>query len=487
VKAGLGDSFTLKPGQQAYVAPAGMTLEFAGVPEDSRCPTGVVCVWEGQAKVKVNARLDGRDAGDMEMVIRGGVVASVSLGALQLQLLALYPYPEAGKAIGSGDYRALFVVSLQKELASANVAFGFDLFAQLVRQDASKNLFISPISVSTALAMAYNGAAGETQRAMAEALRLQGLELPKVNQAYLALLNSLGGLNPEVEVSIANSIWGRKGILWNEGFLARNRTYYRAEVTSLDFDPAARDSINNWVSDKTKGKIKGVVDDIKQSDVMFLINAIYFNGTWLSPFDKKLTTDHTFHLAGGAEKLHPMMSQHGRFMYLKGDGFQAVKLPYKKPQVGMHVFLPDEGSSLEQFLKSVNGESWQSWMSRFSQAEGDVVLPRFKLEYKAELSSALTALGMGVAFTDQADLSGMVEPQTVLPGGLYIDSVLHKAVVDVNEEGTEAAAVTSVVVGVTSMPAFTFHFVADRPFFFAICDEGTGTILFMGAVFDPQA
>ena len=209
-----------------------------------------------------------------------------------------------------------------------------------------------------------------------------------------------------------------------------------------------------------------------------MINAIYFNGTWLIPFSEENTTERTFHLADGSDKQLPMMSRSGKFQYLRGEGFQALKLPYQKPQVGMYLFLPDPDSDLNEFLETLAAGNWETWLSQFEEGQGEVVLPRFKLEYKATLNDALTALGMGVAFGGGANFSEMA------PGDLFIDRVVHKAVVEVNEVGTEAAAVTAVMMA-ESMAAFKFDFVVDRPFFFALRDDRTGTVLFMGAVYEP--
>ncbi len=368
------------------------------------------------------------------------------------------------------------------ELVSANTDFRFDLFAELADPGTHENVVMSPLSVSMALAMTYNGAGGETQRAMAKALGLTGMELSQVNQANQALLQHLAELNPEVEISIANSIWAREGVEFYPSFLERTREHLGAQITPLDFgDPQSVDIINGWVDENTKGKIKKIIDSIEPAHVMFLINTVYFNGQWwLWPFDKSKTTERTFHLADGREKQHPMMSRYGKFLYLAEDDFQAVRLPYAKPQVAMYVFLPDSDSTLGEFLGSLSLENWSNWMSRFIEGHGDIVLPRFKSESEHMLNDALKALGMGIAFGPEADFSAMG------PDNLWIDEARHKAIVEVNEEGTEAAAVTSAVAVPLSGSSLEFDFMADRPFFFAIRDDLSGAILFMGAVFDPE-
>ena len=375
---------------------------------------------------------------------------------------------------------ASLLASINDSVVSANTEFGFNLFSELIAQEPGTNVFISPLSVSTALTMTYNGAEGGTRQAMAEALRLEGMALEEVNVSTAALLRSLDALNPDVEINIANSLWAREGMKFESEFLERNREYFGAEIDSLNFaDPKSADTINRWVDTNTNGKIDKIIGKISPSTVLILINAIYFNGTWLIPFDKERTVDGVFHLAGGTEKQHPMMSQSWRYSYFKGEKCQAVKLPYQNTRVGMYVFLPDAESDLEEFLNQLDAESWESWMAQFRDGQGNIEIPRFKLEYESKLNDALKDLGMGVAFGSSADFSAMA------PGGLRIDEVAHKAVVDVNEEGTEAAAATVVVMAESAL-GLTFDFVADRPFFFAIRDDETGAVLFMGAVFEPE-
>ena len=329
--------------------------------------------------------------------------------------------------------------------------------------------------------MTYNGAGGETARAIAETLRLGHMDLGEVNRAVAALLSALDDLNPQVEVKIANSLWARQGIDFREDFLERNRVHLGAEVFALDFNsPSAKDAINAWVGRSTnKGKINSIVDRIDPADILFLINAIYFKGRWEEPFPERNTRERDFHLLDGSKRQHPMMSLTGEFRYFEDKTFQAVKLPYTKNRVGMYVLLPVANYSLDEFIGTLTADNWETWLSRFGRAEGPVVLPRFKLEYESTLNDVLISLGMGAAFSaSQADFSAMG------PTGLSIDEVRHKAVVEVNEVGTEAAAATSVRVEVAEFPRFVF--IADRPFFFAIRDDETGAILFMGALYEPM-
>ena len=375
--------------------------------------------------------------------------------------------------------------TMKSNLAAASNAFGFDLFQQLRRQEANKNVFFSPLSVTVALAMTYNGAAGETKNAMARALKIEGMSHAELNHASHDLLKALKGSDPKIELAVANSLWARGGVRFNEDFLSRNRQFYGAEISTLDFSsPQAAETINRWVSDNTKGKISKIIDTIDPQKVMFLINAVYFKGQWQKRFEKTLTKEQPFHLTGGRQKPVPMMAQSGNYLYHRGDKFQAVNLPYGDGGVSLYLFLPDKGSSLDDFLKGLSFQKWEEWINNFNDTPGDVKLPRFKLDYEETLNDSLKAVGMGVAFNPrEADFSG-IRPER----DIYISQVKHKAVVEVNEEGTEAAAATSVGVTTTSIrePRERFSFIADRPFLMAIRDSKTGAILFMGAVMEPK-
>lgn len=370
-------------------------------------------------------------------------------------------------------------------LVDATNRFGFALLQQLQRSHEEKNVFFSPMSVILALTMAYNGAAGETEQAMAKALALEGMSKQEVNDAVLRLRRTLRGDDKGVEIRIANSLWARQGVTFRPQFLEVNRRYFEAQIRVLDFaDPAAADAINQWVETSTNGRIKKMVEQIPPDTVMYLLNAVYFNGKWSRPFDQSLTAPLPFHLANGERKQVPMMPQDGSFAYLKGEGFQMVRLPYGEGRFYMVIALPDEGVKLSEWLKGVSAKQWQAWTQRLSLAEGEVKIPRFQMGYEQTLNDALKALGMEVAFLpDRADFRHMREQRD-----LFIQKVHHKAVVEVNEAGTEAAAVTSVQIGITAapMPRPRFQMVVDRPFLFAIQEGQSGAILFLGAVYDPE-
>ncbi|MFP3868924.1 MAG: serpin family protein [Desulfobacteraceae bacterium] len=368
-------------------------------------------------------------------------------------------------------------------LSSAQTKFGCKLFSQLVDRTPDSNIFISPASIAFALAMTYNGAAGETREAMARTLELGNMSLDDINRANAALRASLQQLDPQVQLNLANSLWARQGIEFKSEFLKRNQVAYGAELEVVDFsNPQALARINAWVSQNTQGKIEKIVDRIDPLDILFLINALYFKGQWTEPFDQARTQKRIFTRADGRQLEHPMMSQGGVYKYYRGPKFQAVSLPYGQGRVSMDIFLPDRDSNLQEFFRHLNAETWQHWFSEFKMTPGDIVLPRFKLEYAAELKEPLKTLGMAVAFDpNQGNFEHMVKQKA------YISKVKHKTFIEVNEEGTEAAAATSVGVTITAAPAQSrFNMVVDRPFFLSIRDQHTGTILFMGAIVEPE-
>jgi serpin B len=373
-----------------------------------------------------------------------------------------------------------------KQLVAANAQFAFKLFAELTRSNVETNVFISPASVALTLSMAYSGARGDTQRAIANTLELGQISPDALNQSSAALIESLRALGPQVTLAIANSLWAAQDLVFDQEFLRRNQEFYGAEVATLDFgDPNATAAINGWVERSTGGKIAKIVDRIDRSAILFLINAIYFKGSWAKPFDPRRTRELPFTLLDGRQKQHPLMAQTGKFDYYAGQGFQAVSLPYGTGRTSMYIFLPEQRSSLRAFRRELGRKSWDAWIRHFRQAEGTVVIPRFKLAYEATLNDPLKALGMGVAFDSRrADFSAMVADRKP---NVSIDEVKHKTFVEVNEEGTEAAAVTSIGMVLTSMmPQRSFSMVVDRPFFCAIRDSQTGALLFMGSIVDPE-
>ena len=372
-------------------------------------------------------------------------------------------------------------------LLKADNVFAFEIFKQILQnEEDEKNIMISPLSISLALAMTYNGADGATKEAMENTLHLHGLSTTDINKSYKSLINALLSVDPKVIMEIANSIWYREDFSVEESFLNINKTYYDAEVAKLNFsDPASVDIINQWVSDKTHDKIDKIIEQINPLDVMFLINAIYFKGTWKYEFDEDDTHEALFYDESGSSIGNvQMMMLEGDFNYNSNDLFHAIELPYGQGNYSMIVMLPQSGVSIDSLVNTMSIDKWKIWMEGFyNRPDFDVFLPKFTFEFEKGLKEILSQLGMGIAFdpNGNADFS-KINPDVYL----YISSVKHKTFIEVNEEGTEAAAVTSVTFGTTSIgPSNEFR--ADHPFIFVISEKFTNAIMFMGKVAEPEA
>lgn len=369
------------------------------------------------------------------------------------------------------------------EVSAANTEFGFNLFRELHEDAPDKNIFISPLSVATALSMTVNGAEGQTRADMMATLEQNGLNLDQVNEGFRQLLTLLPALDPEVQLLLANSIWYRQGFPAKENFLGTNRDYYDSEVAELNFaDPQARVTINDWVNDNTNGLIESIVDGpIASNVVMYLINAVYFKGAWRYPFDPDLTYPAEFQLDNGTTTEVDMMNfGQDTLPYFENELFQAIDLAYADSAFTMSIFLPQPGHTVDEIISQLNNTNWEQWTQSFVNQELFFHLPRFKMKYEESLVKVLTDMGMGIAFAPGlADFTGIAD------ASLNIDEVKHKAVIEVNEEGSEAAAVTSVVIVETSLPLIPVMYV-NRPFVFAIRDAQANGILFIGKMMDPN-
>lgn len=371
----------------------------------------------------------------------------------------------------------------EKSLVRSENTFGFKLLKEIVKEQKDKNIFISPLSISMALGMTYNGASGATQEAMQKTLELADLTVQELNESYKSLIELLTGLDAKVQFQIANSIWYRQEFSFEKEFIDLSKIYFNAQVRGLDFnDPKILKIINGWVDENTNGKIKKIVDEIDPWTVMFLINAIYFKGAWTSGFDKSLTNDDWFNLPDGSQESCEMMRKTGKFQYFENFDFQAIDLPYGDGDFSMSIFLPHPQKNLNSLIAEFNQESWEQWINSFSKHEGTLEFPKFTLEYELTLNDILKALGMAIAFDPyQADFTRMYKG----PEGLYISEVKHKTFVKVNEEGTEAAAVTSVGMRATSIAPSGFLMRVDRPFVFVIRENCSRAILFIGKIVKP--
>jgi serine protease inhibitor len=380
----------------------------------------------------------------------------------------------------------------EAELVRADNAFAFRVF-QAIADSAGpdSNLFISPLSASMALGMAYNGAAGTTQAEMQHALALEELTLDAVNQSNRSLIALLRGLDSRVAFNIANSVWYRQGFTLLPDFLSATRTYFDATVQGLDFSsPNAAPTINSWVSNATQGKIPTIVPDpIPNYVVAYLVNAIYFKGSWVTQFAKSRTGPAPFYLRTGSTASVPTMS-HGNPVSVRsaGDGgIRIVDLPYGASAFSMTILLPRDPKGIDSLVPALSSERWSAWTAALDAASEnttpDLYLPKFVLTYGLSMNGVLRALGMRSAFdcNGAADFTRMA---ALAPGVLCISDVRHKATVDVNEEGTEAAAATSVEFAIKgSGPPPPLRI--DRPFVFMIRERYSGAIVFMGRVMNP--
>ena len=371
------------------------------------------------------------------------------------------------------------------ELIKAENVFGFELFQKIYSTETEyENIMVSPLSVSLALAMTYNGANGETKTAMEETLKVYGLTPDEINLSYFELVNALKSLDEKVLLEIANAIFYRNNFNVEDEFITTNQNFYNAEIDALNFNsPEALNTINSWVAEKTHNKIKSILKEIKPSHVMFLLNAIYFKGIWKNEFDKENTHDLPFYTNDVNSVNVPTMIKTDAVSYTSNNLFSAVQLPYGKGNYNMYVFLPHQEFGVQDIVDELDEENWSAWIDAFGEEQDvNIQIPRLKYKYEIKLNEVLSEMGMGIAFGGGADFTGINNE-----GGLYIDYVKHKTFVEVNEEGTEAAAVTVVAVNKLSAGPQNILFIVNRPFLYAITEKSTGAVLFLGTVKNPKS
>jgi serpin B len=368
-------------------------------------------------------------------------------------------------------------------IADATAAFGCDLFGKL--RSKSGNLFFSPLSVETALAMTAGGARGETLAEMNKVLHLPKADSQAGVGALMRYLQAAPAA--KYELAIANALWLQQGMSFRQQFLAETARHYGASMQSVDFRDGdkARQTINHWVEQQTKDKIKELFGpgSLEKESRLVLTNAVYFKGKWADPFKKFVTKDEPFYLADGSKVQAPLMRRGGEFRYLAGDRVQVVTLPYSGSRVDMMIVLPAKPDGLPDVEKTLTADKLKEWAGKLRNSDGEVLLPRFKLTDEFDLGNTLKEIGMRLAFSKQADFGAMCEEPVM------IGQVVHKAYVDTNEEGTEAAAATGVKMlpmAAPPQPKQPFIFRADRPFLFVIRDTGTGTPLFVGRIANPK-
>lgn len=367
-------------------------------------------------------------------------------------------------------------------IVEADNQLGFEFFQYLYAElPQNENLFISPVSINLALGMARNGANNATLDSIEQVMHLAGMTSQEINETFQSLIHDLSNLDNQVILNIANSIWYDVNLQVESPFIQSNQQYFNAEVTALDFaDPYSVGIINNWVAEKTNDKIKSIINNLSPYDRMVLINAIYFKGNWKYQFDENETYDGQFLLEDNSPSDCKFMKMELDAELLSNEYARGIKLPYGNESYEMVVLMPHDGISIQEMMQQLTAANWAQWNSAFTlETEVKLHLPRFTFEYEKTLNEALIDMGMGIAFGDQADFSGISQTEF-----LYISEVIHKSFVEVNEKGTEAAAVTAIVFETTSMP-MEKYFIANKAFVFLIQEKQTGAIMFMGKLGKP--
>lgn len=371
-----------------------------------------------------------------------------------------------------------------QKVADANKNFAFDLLESLQEVQDDKNIFFSPVSISMALSMTNNGAAGDTYLEISKALATDEMTAEEVNKAYQSMHYDLEKLDPKVKLKIANSTWAREGFEVKRDFINTLRAYYDSEAYVRDFNEMKTvDEINDWAADNTEDKIKKVIDVIDPNTVMFLMNAIYFKGDWQVEFDKKLTEEADFFVSANQQSRVQMMKTEADFEYYEGDQVQIVDLPYGNGAFSMSVILPEESYSLDELIDDLDADRWEAWMKGLSKQALVVFMPSLELRYEKVLNDQLRELGMEKPFIpSQADFSHLSDQD------VHISFVKHDSYLKIDEKGTEAAAVTTVGIRTTSVgpdpqpPVMR----VDRPYLLVIRERSTDNLLFVGKILDPE-
>ncbi|AYL99626.1 serpin family protein [Mucilaginibacter celer] len=400
------------------------------------------------------------------------------LTLLSLCILAISACKKGNEPINKGKGKDLVLSATEQQQVGPGNAFTLKLFkANASETDNDKNLMLSPLSVSFALGMTSNGAAGQTLTDINSTLGFDGFTQDEVNSYHHNLITNLPQLDPNTSLKIANSIWYANDFTPLPAFLKTNTDFYNAEVKALDFKnkTASANTINKWVSQQTNNKIPKIINEIPDNVKMYLINAIYFKSAWKTRFDAAKTYKAPFKLADNSTVQADFMTTKLDFNNAYDNGTNVMELPYSNSKYSMVLIMPDE--DVKSYAATLNQTKWDLLMGKLAANKADVTIPKFKFSYEITLNDILKSMGMGIAFSDLADFT-----RINAAGGLSITEVKHKTYIDVNEEGTEAAAVTSVGVGVTSAGPTNFF---NKPFIFAIREMKTGLILFVGIVNNP--
>ena len=397
--------------------------------------------------------------------------------SLLLAILVLSCTSENSPNLPAKDAKPIQMSAAMEKKVTQDNDFGLDLLKNTIVISEESNVMVSPLSVSIALGMVWNGAKGQTQTEIGNTLKMKDLTSKELNEYYKTMQSSLLTIDPSTKLSIANAIWYREGFEVKSDFLKINSDNFNAYVKELDFSkPWALDTINNWCSKSTKGLIPKILDEIPRDEVMYLMNAVYFKGIWRDQFDKSKTISANFTNDLGKDIKVNMMAKNNTFAYNSDDFAQYIDLPYGNKAFSMTIILPNKTLTVNDILSRLTAQNLKSTLKEMSEQKVDLKLPRFKIENSFKLNDPLISMGMPLAFNEYlANLTGIADKK------LFISEVIHKTYITVDEEGTEAAAVTSIGVGVTSMPQY-IDFNVNKPFLFFIREKSTGIILFMGKV-----
>ncbi len=375
-------------------------------------------------------------------------------------------------------------VVIPASVSNGTTSFAFDFIHALQKtQPANENFFVSPLSLHMALGMLLNGAEKETAAEIQKALKMDAVALADLNAAYKTLINDLPVADSKVSLGLANSVWYRNDFSVENDFQSVLKNSFESEVTGLPFDDAAKDRINKWASDKTNGKIRQVIDQIKPDHVMFLLNALYFKGDWKTRFDSKKTQDVSFKLENGQSKNVRMMYAESDFEVGAGVGYNAVRLPYGNGQFNMTLLIPNGSNTIDQVFKDITSDEWSQLNTvRMAKRGITVGLPKFTLEYSAQLKETLQALGIQTVFAKGAQLGKINKAES-----LMVDFVKQDTYLGIDENGTEAAAVTSIGMVATSAGPEPPRYICDRPFGLVISENTSNSILFVGRINNPES
>lgn len=366
-----------------------------------------------------------------------------------------------------------------KQLITGSNDLAFKLLSELVKKDSASNVLISSLSISFVLCMLYNGAGGATRRALENVLQLHGFSAAQINQACLELRSLLADARNEDLIRLANAIWTHSSERLDRDFTHTVKHFYAADVRSLDFnDPATLATINEWAKEQTDGKIYSLLsgDDISAATECIVAAAVYFKGAWATPFSPDATSAGTFYLADGQTRDVRLMQRTGLYQFHQTSHFQAIGLPYRGGRLSMYVFLPSENSSPAELLRRMNARAWEDCLTNMIARQVSLFLPRFKVKYEIELNNSLSVLGLGEIFGAGADFSPMGL------GSHGVEKFKHKTMVEVNEEGAEAAAVSTAMLG----RSLALTLLVNRPFFWAIRDNLSRTLIFTSLVLEPH-